>query len=558
MSQLLKLLLMASFAMTQEPVIRVSTKLVQVNVVVRNSHGAVADLTKNDFTIIDAGKEQKVALFSVSSTAAYTGHSAFAPLPPNIFSNQLAASPEAPTSATVVLFDSLNTAVNDQSYARQQILKFLKELEPRDRIAIYSLSGRGVRVLEDFTDDPERLIRAVANYKPRVSHELAGSAVEPSDTGNDQLDAAIDEMSGPMTDYYNVSRARTTLTSLEGIANHMAQLPGRKNLIWVSGSFPLTLGIDDPAVMMNPARFVGTFGAEMERAARAINNANVAVYPVDARGLMTLQQINPSLSAASHGNANIRSAPRPVKTTPQGHDTMLDLAARTGGHAFINTNDLKGAVRKAMEDAEVTYTLGFYPSAETLDGKFHELKVRVDRKGVDVRYRKGYYAMEEKPPTEKERAAILRDVISGPLESTALPLAARIDLIDQPRAGLYRVTIVVDPHNLKLDHRTDRWFGNVDVGFVQLDKDEHNLGAVSDNVTLNLMDDTYQRLLREGVVIGRTIEPKAGVTHIRVVVMDDASGIVGSIRMPVAVAQKLDSAKPAVTPPKPKQTSPGN
>jgi VWFA-related protein len=558
MSQLLKILLMASFAVTQEPVIRVSTKLIQVNVVVRNSHGAVADLTKDDFTIIDAGKEQKVALFSVSSTAGTTGHGAAAALPANIFSNQLAATSESPTSATVVLFDSLNTAVPDQSYARQQILKFLKSLEPRDRVAIYSLSGRGVRVLEDFTDDPEKLIRAVANYKPRVSHELAGSEVEPSDTGNDQLDAALDEISGAMTDYYNVNRARTTLTSLEGIANHMAQLPGRKNLIWVSGSFPLTLGIDDPSVMINPARFVGTFGAEMDRAARAINNANVAVYPVDARGLMTLQQINPSLSAASHGNVNSRSAPRPVRTTPQGHDTMLELAARTGGRAFINTNDLKGAVRKAMEDAEVTYTLGFYPSAEILDGKFHELKVKVDRKGVEVRYRKGYYATEEKPPTDKEKAAILRDVIAGPLESTALPLAARIDQVDQPRAGLYRVTTVVDPRNLKLEHSTDRWSGNIDIGFVQLDKDEHNLGGVSDNITLKLMEDTYQRVLREGVVIRRTLEPKPGVTHIRVVVMDDASGTVGSIRMPVAAAQKLDAAKPAAAPPKPKQSSPGN
>jgi hypothetical protein len=229
---------------------------------------------------------------------------------------------------------------------------------------------------------------------------------------------------------------------------------------------------------------------------------------------------------------------------------MLELAARTGGHAFINTNDLKGAVRKAMEDAEVTYTLGFYPSAETLDGKFHELKVKVDRKGVDVRYRKGYYATEEKPPTDKERAAILRDAVTAPLESTALPLVARIDQIDQPRPGLYRVTTVVDPRMLRLEHSTDRWSGNIDVGFVQFDKDEHNLGAVSDNINLNLKEDTYQKVLREGIVIGRTIEPKPGLTHIRVVVMDDSTGTIGSVRMPIAAAQHLEIAKPTA-PPKP-------
>ncbi len=230
--------------------------------------------------------------------------------------------------------------------------------------------GRGVRVLHDFTDDPQRLVRALARHRGESIPDLAASEPDPN------LDDWAAEMTGSMEDFYTINRVQTTLAAMEAIANHLARLPGRKNLIWVSGSFPFSIGLDEPLALASPAREQRTFSEEIQRAARAMNNANMAIYPVDARGLIA----TPLLSAANRGPSNPRTPPRPGSSVPKGHDTMQALADYTGGRAFINTNDIRGAIRKAVEDSEVTYTLGFYPASETLDGKYHELKVKVDRK----------------------------------------------------------------------------------------------------------------------------------------------------------------------------------
>jgi VWFA-related protein len=212
-----------------------------------------------------------------------------------------------------------------------------------------------------------------------------------------RIGQAAGQALGQLQDFNMLNRVRTTLWGMEGIGNHLARLPGRKNLVWISGSFPFSIGLGDN--IMDPSREHRSFGDEAERASRALNQANVSIYPVDARGLIGLP---PALGAASQMRANTKGPPRVVSMAPDGHDTMQILAEKTGGRAFFNTNDLRGALRQALDDAEVTYTIGFYPASGSLDNKFHELKVKVDRKGVDVRHRKGYFAGEEKPPTSAD------------------------------------------------------------------------------------------------------------------------------------------------------------
>ena len=132
-----------------QPTIRVTTRLVQVNVVVHDKKGEpIADLKKEDFTILDKGKEQKVAVFAVDSIDA--PRKAWPKLPPNIFSNRIQRA-DTPTSTTVILFDGLNTRFQDQAYARKQIVKFLGGIQPHDRVALYLL-GSDLRILHDFTN----------------------------------------------------------------------------------------------------------------------------------------------------------------------------------------------------------------------------------------------------------------------------------------------------------------------------------------------------------------------------------------------------------------------
>jgi VWFA-related protein len=491
---------------------------------VRDKNAPVEGLKKEDFQIFDHGKEQKIAVFTVASTKAAAA--AMAKLPPGIYTNRPERGGEPIGSVTVVLIDLLNTRFQDQAYARTQMMNFLKTLDPQDRVALYLL-GNGVKILHDFTQDPERLVRAVAKMRGEVPRELAAADEPPADTGDAELDAILNQALGQMQDFFTVNRVKTTLNAMEAIGNHLARLPGRKNLVWVSGSFPFSIGIDDN--IMDPSREHRTFNDEAERASRALNNANVSIYPVDARGLIGLPA---SMTASSGMRVNTKAAPKMVSMMPDGHDTMQILAERTGGRAFYNTNDIRGALRKALEDAEVTYTLGYYPSSGDLDNKYHELKVKVDRKGVDVRHRKGYFASEEKPPTQEQMNETMRSTLAGGLDATGITLSARVDAIEKPQA-LVQLAVAVDLSTIPLEHDKDRWTGKVEFAVVQLDDNGKQLAADASAVNLNLKEDTYRQALTSGVVLRKNMLPQAGAKRIRVVILDRGSGRLGSLSMPM-------------------------
>ncbi len=434
----------AALLLAQDTTIRVTTRLVQVNVVVRDSHGPISGLTKKDFKVFDKGKEQQIALFSVSSPANIS--SAKTTLtPPGVFTNRFTPSGDAPLNATVLLIDALNTEVPDQQAARRQLLKFLSTLEPTRRVAIYILGTR-LHVLQDFTQDPHILAQAAAKLQGSPSTLLGASntplpgnpvpASEEMTTGmpDNPAEAVAREALAEMRDAATVDRASLTLSALEQVANHIAHVPGRKTLIWISGSFPFYLIDDERHNFLAANRENRTFHLEIERATRTLSAADTAIYPVDARGLLG----SPAADGTQRSNGFINPRGRAFGTrnngqigatpvdTPEGLESMQALAEGTGGRAFFNTNDIKGAIGKAFSDADLTYTVGFYADSSAADG-FHEIKVKVDRPGVDVRHRKGYLAAPVKSPAETDIAAILRDTVASSLDSTAIGLIAAGD-----------------------------------------------------------------------------------------------------------------------------------
>jgi len=230
--------------------IKVTTRLVQVNVLVHDHHGnPVADLTKDDFEISDNGKPQRVSVFSMDSSpgANRTGPLAAPPpvMPRNTVTNRPERQANAPTSATVLLLDVYNTKLTDQMYARKQIVKFLRQIRPEDRIAVYALKGTGFSVIHDFTNNSESLLAALAQALPGFSHELDASEADPANTGNDDMDTFIDTSNTVMANFYIRNRVINTCIAFKVLANHLAALPGRKNVIWLSGGFPIAFGFGD-------------------------------------------------------------------------------------------------------------------------------------------------------------------------------------------------------------------------------------------------------------------------------------------------------------------------
>jgi hypothetical protein len=269
------------------------------------------------------------------------------------------------------------------------------------------------------------------------------------------------------------------------------------------------------------------FSGDVASAARAIAAAQLAVYPVDARGLIS----QPDYSAST---PNTRS-PRPPPTRSQATDdiqptqeTMNDMAKRTGGRAYFNTNDLKAAVRDAIDDARVTYLLGYYPTHNSWDGRFRTLKVKVTRPGLDVRCRLGYFAFGDQPATEQTRRAALMEAASSPLDATSIGLSVGLSP-DTPAPGSTRVLLGIEPRHLTLRQEGVNRTGLVDVLFFMQGAPEEPATATAETMNLSLSPQRYEAASKEGLLMAKDIESARITYRLKVVVRDAATGSVGSI-----------------------------
>jgi hypothetical protein len=320
------------------------------------------------------------------------------------------------------------------------------------------------------------------------------------------------------------TRASATLTTLEGIAKYLAGVSGRKNLLWVSGGFPLIfrsdmndnmqwLGADSrySARISNRSAYVPglhhavtteTFEKECRNAIRELSAANVAVYPVDARGLTT----NP---AAFH---NI--------------STMQDLAAGTGGLAYFSRNDLMNSIAEAVQDSAASYTVAYHPSEQNLDGRFRKVRVMVDRPGVSLRYRSGYYDDATPTADEKAKEAAMREAVWSPLDATAVGLDAQFG----PNGAL---RLRIDARSLVLEQRDGRWAGQLDVALAQTDEKGDECQIRLQTLPVDLAPDAYEVVMKQALILNKTVERSKAATALRVVVRDAASGSLGRVIIPL-------------------------
>ncbi|MGH9728471.1 MAG: VWA domain-containing protein, partial [Candidatus Acidiferrales bacterium] len=443
------------------PKIRVETHLVEVGVIVRDKNGPVENLTKDGFVVRDQGKPQKISLFSVES--AKSAAPPAQPLPQNTFSDLPQYGATTPNSITIVLLDNLNTLYGSGSFpyetkpywiedlalanAKVHLTEFIQQLKPQDRVAIYGLSD-SLHVLCDFTSDREQLLAIVKNYNtasktsraavaPGAFHSPVPGLFNPDvDADSLRLAATVDER-----------RAEKTMAALESIVAHVANIPGRKNLVWLTANLPFS-------------------GAAL---ARILVPAQIAAYPVDGRALLTKTPLEDMDGVADEDRAAKGDFMPAQSPQPIGISTMQKLAEETGGQAFVNTNDLTGAIRKAVEDSAVTYTLGFYVNTDSLDGKFHEVKVEVNRKGLTLRYPRGYFALRDAPATKDQNQIRVMTAIQSPIESSSIPVQVNVGRLDRTPPSSYGFSGSIDVHHLRLAQNGGFRTGAIDVFTIEQD-----------------------------------------------------------------------------------------
>ena len=519
------------------PAIRTTTRLVQLNVVVLDNHKRpVSDLSQADFEVFDNGREQKLSHFSMSSTPAAGARAAPEPL---VITNRPGQPDETPGTVTIVLLDELIDQTALVSYylaalqsVRLQVLKFLNTLRPGQQVALYALRPEGVMVIHDLTDDSAALIAAaktIGAAQPKAKFSPVGAK---PDTAED-FAAASRPATSRKTSLTEDLRIAIVKEAFQGLAHHLQGRPARKNIIWISGTFPSVITGFDPALMaaerdaINPIpgamlpvpEFAEPEGyyERLRVLARQMSDGNISVYPMDTKGLLI---------------GSVRGL--------QGERSFMDLlASETGGRAFYDTNELDAPLREVIEEGRVAYLLGYYPGDGGWDGKYHHVEVKLKRPGLSVLSRKGYFATDEPLPKDSDTA--LRDATKGTLEWSGIGVTLNVS--SNPLQWLDQEMVVkLDTQEIHFENKGGRWRATLDIVFAQLAKDGRILESVKDHLELALLPESYTDGATQGWFYPRTVDVTPRAEKMRVVVRDVATGAVGSVSVPVYQPKAAKSA----------------
>jgi VWFA-related protein len=524
------LLLSAAAQQKKAPfVFRTNTRLVQINVVVDGRDGPVEGLTAGDFTISENGKPRKIQVFSADSATtraaaaapdATSATEAGATAPPAVtkFSNTRARA----NNMVVVLLDAINSADGTQravgtgtpawtssksfALAKHGAQQFLEKMPPGLTVALYGLDER-LRVLSDFTTDRQQLLAALKAYGPATLQETDSGNLTAAMPGNFNR-LVLQEERQYMNVMVHARQIQGTVPALHSIAQHLAGFPGRISLVWILTRPPLS-------------------GAIVEA---ALGRDNIAVYPVDARGLMAWD-----LQFGDNYAPGFRAV---LRSQPEELPVFEDIARETGGRAFINSNDIAGALHTAATDSEASYTLGFYVDAAALDNRFHQIEVKVHGKHLEARYPHGYWALKDahgdSPRSVGELAAGLDAALRSPLEARALPMEGHLVHTGQ---GL-ELDATVGIQSMRIAQANGQRTGKLVIETVA--EDAAGKPLQSGRITLNLdfTEAVYQHNLKTGLRFQQMIDLAPGSVSLHVIAQDAVSGALGSVIIPLTQSQQ--------------------
>jgi len=432
--------------------INTTVRQVLLDVVVTDGKNhPVTGLQQEDFSLLEDGEPRKLVFFeahAASSNALAVKPSEAPTLPPNTFGNSFPASDKLPLN--VLLYDLLNTPTDDQPFAHKEVLKFLLNRPTGGRFAIFVLADT-LHLLQGFTDDDRQLVGAM-HRKEASPHSPAmrGSSddfVDPSEqlsgnalfANNPLAQALLDRMGhieALRRNYFLRRRVGLTIAAFSEIAQFLGGFPGRKNLIWLSGSFPVNIfpSSTDP---LDPFGTAMNYTSDLRQVADLFTVGQVAVYPVDIRGLA----VDPLFAAANSQTyrtnaAFLQAHANFLAQIAAEQGTMDQIADDSGGHAFYNTNGLAKAIATSIEDGANYYMLAYTPSNTNFDGRLRKIRVQLTKNSYYLAYRHSYLADDSvaaksanKAPVERLQAALRR----GMALAHELVFEAHVALLGQPR-----------------------------------------------------------------------------------------------------------------------------
>jgi len=564
---------LAGQSQTSSATLSISAREVLLDVAVTDKSGApVTGLTTADFSVTEDGGAQHLTHLEEhhSMSAEEIAKLKAAPvLPPNTFTN---FAPIANTnSSTVILLDAMDMSVQTQMELREQLIDCLKTLQPGTPVAIFQMDLE-MRLIQGFTVDPQVLWAAAKSKR--------------------DMPSMLKPIRGSRDEYYR-ARMEILRSGFQMMGRYLAGFPGRKSLIWMTGSIPQSY-LNDPLGSAFGRSFKDDFSVIEDQPGDlmdALSLSRVAVYPIDARGLQTPMQFQASNGGGRSANADMRSESRKAFQ----HMDLDQIADQTGGKAIYNTNGLKQAIAEIINNGSSYYTLAYATSNNKWDGQFRHIKITVNKPGVQVQYRHGYYAIDRQKQEARMLAAMQKRNVRGSsnpfgeddatddnnipqtagasiahpkggfaetMQLGAIPpteviFTARLAIDDKvvkldknaplPKDNYlaadwkgkpfrtYALQIVTDAHALRMDRSADGvHHGTVEFVTLVYDQQGRQVNSLTSTMTLNVSDARYLPLLQSGLPLKQEIAvPVKGNYFIRIGVHDIPSDHIGAVEIPV-------------------------
>lgn len=533
----------------QVPVVRVTTRLVVVDVVVTDKQGKpVAGLSRDDFTVLEHGQAQAISIFRFEQPeVAANAAPAPPPLPLHVYTNRPDyRRPAGPP--TFLLLDGLNTSEGDQVASREQLLAYLAtQLQPGQRVAVLALSEH-LELLQDFTSDPAMLRAALSKFTPKKSAQMAQGeprTLTPMEAASmtAAMIASLDRFNKMQFVDSVQDRVKMTIAALNAISRIAAGFPGRKNLIWVSAGFPLAFLPGQTGTSSPPPNF----SEDVRRATAMLNDAQVAVYPVDARGLIATSDtrgINDQMvetirepAAADGGQFDHSHALANVSAS---NVAMEEMAADTGGLAITNHNDLSHALALTLADGATYYSLGYYPADSAPDGQFRRIEVKVSRKGLKLRYRRGYYGSGVAQGAAGDTRATneILAALNDPLPDTAVTFRAYVPTPAPAARAAVEIQFLVDLSTVSCQP-LDAGGQGCELEFVAaaFTPGGKLLTTAGQTAKAQLKAEEFAKMREGGLPFRMKMDLEPGNYQLRLAVRDDRSGWIGTLDLPIVLSQ---------------------
>ena len=374
-----------------------SVRRVILDVVVTDFNGKpVRGLSREKFSIREDGKLQQVLSFDAHEFDEIPD-----PLPklPSLPSNTWVNVPAVPEKGPlyVILYDMVNMETDDQATARKQLLKFISDKPPGARFAIFVFSD-GLRLVQGFTADQSQLLAAMDPKSPRP--HVPKIFLYGDNYGRGQV--------GPIVSVFT------------RIAHFLDGFPERKNVIWVTGSIPTTIL---PTENLNPNTEAVSYNDEIKEAINAMARSQIAVYPVDVRGVVITHIQSRPQTGAGGSAMTITTDSTALNAS---YSTEGDIATATGGRAIYSCNDLRGALAEATEAGANYYTLSYAPSNHDYDGQLRNIHVELSQHGYRLAYRRSYYADDANSAVENDNVPVTGPALRSPSDKSVDSLTAHM------------------------------------------------------------------------------------------------------------------------------------